>query len=287
MKYHIAAIGEVLFDVFPEGRRPGGAPANVAVIAAALGLKTALISAVGKDEAGDELLNELSVRGVNTDAVSRTDHPTGMVMVTVRNTIPSYEICLGVAWDNIPVNDTAAGIAADAGALVFGSLAQRSTVSRDTIMRLLKESSHPWKIFDINLRQDYYSLETVTESLHLADTLKISEEELPTVAKLLDLPAAPDAFAEAVAARYDLTEVLLTRGAEGCLIFHGAEQWSIPAYDAGPIADTVGAGDAFLAGYIRGRLAGMDRKEAGELASRTAGVVCTVTGAWAELPAID
>lgn len=288
MKFDIAAVGEVLFDEFPEYKCPGGAAANVAVIGAATGLKTTLISAVGNDSSGRELLCMLKDFSVDTSAVAVNEQPTGKVKVTLQDTHPSYDICTGSAWDNIPYSPAALFAVQNADAVVFGSLAQRSEVSRQTILQLLQTRSDNWKIFDINIRQDFYSRELIESSLLLADTLKISDEELPVVSSCLALPEAYEAFAAAVMEKYDLKEILLTRGAEGAVVFSKNEAaFSVPAYDAGKLADTVGAGDAFLAGYIRGRLSGKSRYDSALLAARTAGLVCTVAGAWKKLPEVS
>lgn len=288
MKYDIAAIGEVLFDEFPQYKCPGGAAANVAVIGAETGLKTALVSAVGEDDNGRELLAMLREFKVDTSAVAVTDHPTGKVKVTLNGTQPSYEICLDSAWDFIPCSALAMQTVQNSRSVVFGSLAQRSETSQNTILQLLAPHQEIWKIFDINIRQNFYSRKLIETSLKLADTLKISEEELPQVASCLGLPADHLEFVNAAIDKFHLTEILFTRGADGAIIFcKDEEPVTIPAYCAGELVDTVGAGDAFLAGYIRGRLSGKNRYDSAKLASRTAGVVCTVAGAWKKLPAAE
>ncbi|MBE6356106.1 MAG: carbohydrate kinase [Lentisphaerae bacterium] len=288
MKYDVTAVGEVLFDEFPEHKCPGGAAANVAVIGAETGLTTALISAVGNDQNGRELLDMLHAFSVDTSAIAVTDLPTGRVKVTLNGTHPSYEICLDSAWDFIPFSEAARQTVQNSRTVVFGSLAQRSETSRQTIIQLLKSAPDARKIFDINIRQHFYSRELIENSLLLADTLKISEEELPAVAACLELPIEPDAFAAAVMKNFTPDEILFTCGAKGAVIYSRNEpKFTVPAHSIGKVVDTVGAGDAFLAGYIRGRIAGKKRYDSAELASRTAGVVCTVAGAWKKLPAAE
>ena len=252
MKYQIIGLGELLFDELPDGKRPGGAPANVAVIASGLGLKTALISAVGNDQSGNELIEKLQSFGVTTSLIARNTYPSGRVKVTLDHGIPSYEICLDSAWDHIPWTGQALDALNNCDAAVFGSLAQRSPESGSNIPKLLSESRARWKIFDMNLRQNFYSRELLQKSLEIADILKISDEELPQAAEALNLPQQPDFILSQLKTQYNLQEIIFTRGAKGSTIISANEVVETPAYTMGALADTVGAGDAFLAGYISG-----------------------------------
>lgn len=189
----VVGIGELLWDVLPSGKQLGGAPANFACHVSQMGLDGVVVSAVGRDALGDEALAALAGRGLRS-RIARVAHPTGTVQVSLDAAgVPHYDICTGVAWDNIPFTAELAALAASARAVCFGSLAQRSPVSRDTIFRFLSATpTDCLKVFDINLRQHFYSPEILDRSLRLADILKINDEEINTLASLLAPSASPD-----------------------------------------------------------------------------------------------
>jgi fructokinase len=189
----IVGAGEVLWDVFGDGEHFGGAPANVAVHAAALGAEAWLVSAVGLDARGDAALERLGAAGVDGRAVSRlADHPTGVVQVSVdARGLPSYDIAAGSAWDYVPWTAQVERGVQRADAICFGTLAQRSPVSRATICRAVAATPQPaWRLFDVNLRQAYYDADVLAQSLDLANAVKLNEEELPMVARLCGLDSA-------------------------------------------------------------------------------------------------
>ena len=301
MKY-VIGIGEALFDCLPEGRKLGGAPANFAYHVSQFGLNGCAISAIGKDELGDEIVDTFervheSLPTFNYQ-LSTVEQPTGTVKVTLDDKgVPQYEICLGVAWDNIPLTNAMLEIARQAQAVCFGSLAQRSETSRETIQAFLDATpADALKVFDINLRQSWYTAEVIAESLSRANILKINDEELDVVATmLLGEPTVPGALiaedpektrriCRELIAHYDLKMLILTCGAIGSYVFTADEE----SYVATPkvqVADTVGAGDSFTATFVAQLLLGKPIREAHERAVKVSAFVCTRHGAMPVLPA--
>lgn len=301
MKY-VIGIGEALFDCLPEGRKLGGAPANFAYHVSQFGLNGCAISAIGKDELGDEIVDTFervheSLPTFNYQ-LSTVEQPTGTVKVTLDDKgVPQYEICLGVAWDNIPLTNAMLEIARQAQAVCFGSLAQRSETSRETIQAFLDATpADALKVFDINLRQSWYTAEVIAESLSRANILKINDEELDVVATmLLGEPTEPGALiaedpektrriCRELIAHYDLKMLILTCGAIGSYVFTADEE----SYVATPkvqVADTVGAGDSFTATFVAQLLLGKPIREAHERAVKVSAFVCTRHGAMPVLPA--
>ena len=301
MKY-VIGIGEALFDCLPEGRKLGGAPANFAYHVSQFGLNGCAISAIGKDELGDEIVDTFervheSLPTFNYQ-LSTVEQPTGTVKVTLDDKgVPQYEICLGVAWDNIPLTNAMLEIARQAQAVCFGSLAQRSETSRETIQAFLDATpADALKVFDINLRQSWYTAEVIAESLSRANILKINDEELDVVATmLLGEPTVPGALiaedpektrriCRELIVRYDLRMLILTCGAVGSYVFTADEE----SYVATPkvqVADTVGAGDSFTATFVAQLLLGKPIREAHERAVKVSAFVCTRHGAMPVLPA--
>jgi len=295
MKY-VIGLGEALFDCLPEGRKLGGAPANFAYHVSQFGLDSCAISAIGDDELGKEIVDTFKKVGL-THILPVVEQPTGTVQVTLdENGVPQYEICLGVAWDNIPLTDEMLQMARSAQAICFGSLAQRSQTSRETIQAFLDAApKDAMRVFDINLRQQWYSKEVIEASLTRANVLKINDEELDVVAAmLLDVPSVSEHFiaedpAKACAvcrdliARYDLQMVILTCGAVGSYVFSATEE----SYVATPkvqVADTVGAGDSFTAAFVAQTLLGKSIRDAHEKAVKVSAFVCTQAGAMPVLP---
>ena len=213
----IVGFGEALWDVFPEGRKIGGAPANFAYHVAQWGLDSCAVSAIGNDELGDDIVRKFDENGLNY-RLERVDFPTGTVQVTLdENKVPSYNIMEGVAWDNIPMTPELEALARDCRAVCFGSLAQRSAVSRATInafIDMMPEDS--LKIFDINLRQHYYTEEIICDSMKKADILKINDEEILVVAQLLDVTEKSEReICKVLLDKFDLRMVILTCGDRG------------------------------------------------------------------------
>lgn len=286
MKDIIVGIGEALWDCLPEGRKFGGAPANFAYHVGQFGWHTVVVSAVGNDALGDEIMQ--IVKGVHLDhKIARVSHPTGTVQVTLTGDgIPSYEICENVAWDNIPWSNELEDLAKRTRAICFGSLAQRSAGSRDTIMRFIDTMDMDTeRIYDINLRQHFYSLEVIEESLRRATILKLNEEEIVVIADLMGLKGSEEEMCRQILARYPrLKMVILTYGAVGSYVFT-REKKSYVATPKVTVADTVGAGDSFTATFVAQILKGVSIEEAHQKAVAVSAFVCTQKGAMPVLPA--
>lgn len=286
MSFRIVGIGEVLWDMLPAGRQLGGAPANFTYHASALGADTLLISRVGKDDLGRETLERLTKLGVPTECVEVDDKiPTGTVGVTVAaDGQPHYQIHENVAWDAIRGEDAARRAVAAADAVCFGSLAQRSETSRDTIQALVASApAKALRIFDINLRQHYYSHSTIEESLALANVLKVNDAELPRLAEMFGLTGDARSQIHQLAERHSLRAVAYTRGGNGSLLCAGG-RWSDHPGIATTVVDTIGAGDSFTAAMTLGLLAGWELDRINDHANRVAAFVCSYTGATPTLP---
>jgi fructokinase len=283
----VVGIGEILWDILPDGRQLGGAPANFAFHARALGAASVIVSAVGDDHPGREILAELESRGLDPSGIATVSTaPTGAVTVALdAGGIPHYTIHEGVAWDVIPWTAGLGDIAARADAVCFGTLAQRSPVSRATIGSFL-DATRPdcLRVLDLNLRQSYFSRETVHGLLERATVLKLNDDELTTVAGMLSLPGPETRVFAALLGAYPLTVIALTKGPSGSRLFGPGVDLSHPGYPA-ETEDTVGAGDAFTATLVAGLLKKRSWEEIGDRANRIAGYVCSRKGAWPDLPA--
>ncbi len=293
---HVIGIGEALFDCLPEGRKLGGAPANFAYHVSQFGLNGCVISAIGNDELGDEIVEKFNAVHLK-HILPRVEQPTGTVKVTLdEKGVPQYEICLGVAWDNIPLTDEMLSVARQAQAVCFGSLAQRSETSRKTIHAFLDATpADALRVFDINLRQSWYTAEVIAESLQRANILKINDEELDVVATmLLGEPTIPEhliaedaektrRICRELISRYDLDMLILTCGAIGSYVFTMEEESYITTPKV-KVADTVGAGDSFTATFVAQLLLGKPIPEAHKKAVDVSAFVCTQNGAMPVLP---
>lgn len=274
----IVGLGEILWDLLPSGKALGGAPANFAYHAQRLGEEGWAVSAVGDDPLGREILDIVDGKGLH-HLISVVGQPTGTVEVTLdARGVPSYNIKEGVAWDNIPFTPEMEALAQRADAVCFGSLVQR-LASRASVLRFLRATRPDClKVFDINLRQHYYSREVLEESLQLADILKINDEEIRTVAGLFGLSDDDTAACRALIARYDLRLVILTRGPQGSEVITPEAVIPQSAGEA-VVVDTVGAGDSFTAAFVVAYLRGDSLADAQRLASDTAAYVCSRKGA--------
>ena len=282
----VTGIGEVLWDVLPEGKKLGGAPANFAYHASQFGLESRVVSAVGPDSLGEEILSGLRRKGLGC-MIATVPYPTGTVQVELDgNGIPCYDIKQNVAWDNIPYTPELEVLAKHTGAVCFGSLAQRSPVSRETINRFMDAMPEgSLRIFDINLRQNFYTKDIICDSMHKCNILKINDEELEIVSVMLDLPGGTQqSRSEALLSMFGLKALILTCGATGSHVFTSEETSYIETPQV-EVADTVGAGDSFTAAFVSGLLKGLDIRQAHRLAVRTSAFVCTQEGAMPVLPA--
>lgn len=274
----IVGIGEILWDMLPTGKALGGAPANFAYHAKRLGEDGWAVSAIGNDALGREIMEIVMEKGLR-NLINVTSRPTGTVQVSLdAKGVPSYTIMEDVAWDNIPFTPQMAALASRADAVCFGSLVQRGN-SRNSVLRFLRAMRpEALRVFDINLRQHYYSKEVIDESLQLSDILKINDEEIRIVAELFGLGGDDTAACRALIERYGLKLVILTRGADGSEVITADE--AIPqAVGQVEVVDTVGAGDSFTAAFVVAYLRGDSLADAQRLANETAAYVCSCKGA--------
>ncbi|MDE7448583.1 MAG: carbohydrate kinase [Paramuribaculum sp.] len=290
MKNIAVGIGEALWDVLPEGRKIGGAPANFAYHVGQFGLPSCVVSAVGDDELGREIVARFEEKELRY-ILPVVAEPTGTVEVELDGAgVPRYDIREDVAWDNIPVTPELEELAQEVRAVCFGSLAQRSEVSRNTIRRFLEavpRREDTLIVFDVNLRQHFYSHEILEESMQLCNVLKINDEELVTVSDMFGLNDKGDADDREICRRlvrdYGLKALILTCGVNGSYVFTPEEESFMPTPKV-IVADTVGAGDSFTAAFVSGLLRGFSVREAHELAVATSAFVCSQDGAMPVLP---
>jgi fructokinase len=285
----IVGLGEVLWDVFPDGPRFGGAPANFTSTAAALApgeCDVHMISAVGRDDLGRRALELLQRRGVNTSCVAVVDRPTGQVLVRLDAAgQPSYEISEGAAWDNIEWTHQLRQVATTAEAVCFGTLGQRSETSRRTIQRFVEATpENCLRVFDVNLRPPSWTEEIVLRSLELANVVKLNDAELAELAPVLDLSGTLDDMLSHLIRRFSLRVVALTRGEDGALLVSASGESSDLPSQPTAVADTVGAGDAYTAALAIGLLRGHSIETINAWAIRVAAFVCSQAGATPALP---
>ena len=284
-KRYVVGLGEVLWDVLPDGKKLGGAPANFAYHAGQFGLETLAVSALGKDALAEETIAALDDRSLKY-LLPRVDYPTGTVQVTLTvDGIPTYEIKENVAWDNIPYTPELAEIASNCRAVCFGSLAQRNVTSWATIRQFLDNTpADCLKVFDINLRQQFYTKDVIEESLKRCNILKINDEELVIIKRMygyddLDMRG----ICEKILADYQLKMLVLTCGTNGSYVFAPG----LTSFQETPkvkVADTVGAGDSFTGSFCASILNGKSLEEAHRKAVAVSAFVCTQNGAMPKYP---
>ena len=285
----IVGMGEALWDVLPEGKKIGGAPANFAYHVSQFGFDSRVVSAVGNDALGDEILEVFKEKQLKHQ-LQVVNYPTGTVQVTLDSAgIPLYEIKEGVAWDNIPFTDDLKRLALSTRAFCFGSLAQRNEVSRTSINRFLDtmpDGDEQLKIFDINLRQGFYTKEIIRESCQRCNVLKINDEELVAIIRMFGYAGiARQDKCWILLAKYNLKMLILTCGTNGSYVFTPGVV-SFQETPRVPVADTVGAGDSFTAAFCASLLKGKSVPEAHKLAVEVSAYVCTQSGAMPELPQV-
>lgn len=283
----IAGIGEVLWDVYPDAARFGGAPANFTCHAAALGADAWMASAIGVDDLGNRALATLETAGVECGTIVRDrDHDTGQVLVTLDTSgRASYRFADDSAWDHLEWSAALESLAGRCDAVCFGTLGQRSQTSRVTIQRFVRATpERALRMFDVNLRQHFFDAETIHTSLQTASAVKLNEEELPRVAELCQIDGStPRQMLRELLTRYDLRLAALTCGAEGALLIAGDTESTCPAVPAS-VVDTVGAGDAFTATLVPDFLRGLPLDEINRHANAVASYVCSQPGAVMSLP---
>lgn len=283
----VVGMGEALWDVLPEGKKIGGAPANFAYHVSQFGLPSCVVSAVGADALGKEIVENFTSKGLN-QLIAEVPYPTGTVQVEIDQAgVPQYEIKENVAWDNIPWTKQLESLAARTKAVCFGSLAQRNVVSRNTINRFLDAmpgKGDSFVVFDVNLRQGFYNKEILCNSMKRCNILKINDEELVTVSRMFGYPGIDlQDKCWILLGKYNLKMLILTCGINGSYVFTPGNV----SFDPTPmveVADTVGAGDSFTAAFIASLLKGKSVVEAHSLAVHTSAYVCTKNGAMPILP---
>ncbi|MDQ8182942.1 carbohydrate kinase [Pelagicoccus sp. SDUM812005] len=285
-QFTVAGIGELLWDIFPNHKRLGGAPANFAHHTQQLGATAFAVSCIGMDELGTEIKAQLEKLGLAGAYVKESSkYPTGKVDVVLKAGKPTYQIHEHVAWDHIPFSPEIKDLAGSLHAACFGSLSQRSSVSKKTIHSFIRQMrDDSLRIFDVNLRPPFYSQETLSESLDLANILKLSDEELPVLADLFGLRGNVEKQLRQLIERYDLRLIAYTRGPHGSLLLGPGESSDFAGCE-GPVLDTVGAGDSFTATLCMGLLLGKPLDKVNQFANEVAAYVCTQMGATPELPA--
>lgn len=283
----ITGMGEALWDMLPEGKKIGGAPANFAYHVSQFGFDSRVISAVGDDELGAEIKANFAAKKLQTN-IATVPYPTGTVQVTLdANKVPQYVIRENVAWDNISFTPELEEIAKNTRAVCFGSLAQRNIVSRETIGRFLDampEGPDIYKVFDINLRQSFYTTEILCDSMKRCNILKINDEELVTISRLFGYPGIDlEDKCWILLGKYNLKMLILTCGVNGSYVFVPGEI-SFVETPVVEVKDTVGAGDSFTGAFVAAILKGKSVREAHRLAVDVSAYVCTQNGAMPELP---
>ncbi|MEZ3598699.1 MAG: carbohydrate kinase [Paramuribaculum sp.] len=287
MNNYVVGMGEALWDVLPEGKKIGGAPANFAYHVSQFGLPSCVISAVGDDALGKEIVENFTSKGLN-QLIAEVPYPTGTVQVEIDQAgVPQYEIKENVAWDNIPYTAHLETLAERTKAVCFGSLAQRNVVSRNTINRFLDampQTDDTLVVFDVNLRQGFYNKEILCNSMKRCNILKINDEELVTISRMFGYPGIDlQDKCWILLGKYNLKMLILTCGINGSYVFTPGNVSFQPTPKV-EVADTVGAGDSFTAAFISSILKGKSVTEAHSLAVRTSAYVCTKKGAMPILP---
>jgi pfkB domain protein len=283
MKNTVVGLGEILWDVFPERKVLGGAPANFAYHASQFGFNGYAVSAIGNDLLGKEILKSLEEKELNY-LIEQTDFPTGTVKVQLDGRgIPTYEITENVAWDNIPFTTRLENLAKNTTTVCFGSLAQRNEVSRATIHKFLDlMPADSLKVFDINLRLKYFSKDIITTSLNKASALKINDEEIVKIAEIFELQGTDEELCQQLLDKYKLKFLILTKGTRGSYVLTPYEK-SFLATPKVTIADTVGAGDSFTAAFVASYLNGRSIAQSHQLAVEVSAYVCQQHGAMPRL----
>lgn len=279
----VVGIGELLWDMLPAGKRAGGAPVNFVYHAARWGAEGYAVSAVGNDVSGAEILRELDKNRI-AYAIETVPYPTGSVLVHLKDGIPSYTMVENVAWDHLPLTQTAVDLIQRADAVCYGTLALRQADSRKTVETLLAcARPDSLRFFDVNLRQSYFSAGLIEELLGLANVFKINDEELLALRTLFGLTGSDEAVCREFVRQQNLRYLIFTAGDKYSVIYTPDETSCLPTPQVN-VVDTVGAGDAFSGAFVYSVLTGKTLRQAHEAAVKTAAFVCTQAGAW---PAYD
>jgi len=284
--FKVAGIGELLWDLLPGGKQLGGAPANFAYHAQSLGASSYVVSAVGDDALGKEIIDQLNEINLETKyiEISRIN-PTGTVEVKLdENGKPDFTIHKDVAWDYISFPQYVDDLAVVLDAVCFGSLAQRSKISKKSIKQMIESTPDQClRIFDINLRQNYYNAKLIEDSLNLANCFKLNEDEFPIVAEIFSISGSENEILDELLYRFELKIIALTKGGEGSVL-HAPDESSYLKSTKVNVIDTVGAGDAFTAALAIGLLKSLPLKTIHRQATQLSAYVCTQNGATPVLP---
>lgn len=282
-KYIVIGVGELLWDILPTGKRAGGAPVNFAFHASQRGAYGCAVSAVGNDALGEELLAELRQHRINA-VIEKVDHPTGTVQVELQDGIPQYTIHEDVAWDYIPLTEDMQALARQADVICVGSLGQRNTRSRHTTQTLLGlVSDDAYKLYDINLRQHYYSRELIEETLKNVNVFKINDDEILILKSLFSLSMSDEQACHWFMETFGLKLLIFTAGKRHSSVYSPEGESTIPTPQT-DVVDTVGAGDSFSGVLITELLKGASLQEAHAAAVKIAAHVCAHAGAWVQHP---
>ena len=277
-KYTVIGIGEVLWDLLPDGKMLGGAPINFAYHASQLGAVGVAISSVGKDELGSEIMKSVDTKGV-VNCISVNKYPTGTVGVILKDGIADYTIYENVAWDFIELSIGSTIMLQQADAICFGTLAQRNKVSHDAIMSALKLVPEKClKVYDINLRQKYYSADLISKSLFSSNVFKINDDEIELFKHLYKMDGNEVELSQKIMKTYSIEYLALTKGDNGSYLFWKDEISFMPT-PVVDVEDTIGAGDSFTSALVIGILNNWSLKEIHRKAVEISAFVCTQKGA--------
>lgn len=283
----VVCFGEILWDNLPDGKRPGGAPMNVAYHLHKLGLQSHLISSIGNDQAGKELVDFLDGIGVDTKWIQTdVNHDTSQVLASINeeNEV-SYEIVAPVAWDFIKWESEMEDLIKGCDAFVFGSLASRNEVSRSTLLKMLSYANY--KVFDVNLRAPHYSPELLSDLLRQADMVKINSAELGIISEWSGISYSTELDCiEAIFSKFGMKEILITKGSQGATYYNRTVTYHYPAYQIN-VADTIGSGDSFLAAFLAMKLAGEPLEVALDYAIAMGAFITSQSGACPEYSKFD
>ncbi|WP_027722988.1 PfkB family carbohydrate kinase [Maridesulfovibrio zosterae] len=282
----IAGLGEILWDVLADSEEIGGAPVNFAYHAGALGAEAFAISTIGDDERGRRAIAELLTRGLNLESVSvDKDHATGFVEAKVDSQgVAHYIFPDDIAWDHLTLNERALELAPKVDAVCFGTLAQRSEKSRAAISIFLDNAPQAMKIYDMNLRQNFYNEEIINRSLQKADVLKLNDDEISVVASMFGLNGDEKSILKVLHEKFTLKCSVLTRGGSGSLMLGQNKEIENSGIYVDKITDTIGAGDSFTAAVAIGLLQGCTLESISKHANELAAYVCSCKGAMPPVP---
>lgn len=281
MQHRVIAFGEIVWDMLPAGKQIGGAPLNFAFFSRTSDTRAYIISAIGTDRLGEETLSVLANAGVDLTYVQRNGLPTSQVLVELdEKGCPEYEIVEGVAWDAIECTSDAIEVVKEASVFCWGSLSQRSETSHNTLLQLLESLPEDClRVFDINIRQHYYSKAIIEKSLLYSDVLKLNEDELPIVAEMLEIQGPLNEIIRSIIEKYALRYLIYTHGADFSEVYASDGEMSRILTPKVEVKDTVGAGDSFTAAFVTSMLQGESLAQSHAKAVEVSAQVCTKSGA--------